>query len=440
MARIDITLFGYPAVSIEGKNAHFSRAKTLGLLSYIVINRSLHSREYLSALFWPEMDNGHARANLRLALAELCKIIGKECMQISRENIKYTGTTDIFVDVEQFSTLIADYKKRKDPTKLKEAVLLYQDGLLNGFHCSASREFEEWQYFETEAARSSYAISLQELIISSNTENEYRQSVEYAGRLSRIDPLNEEYQRVYMDSLSKAGQFKQAFNQFKKLERRLEEEEEEGPEQETVDLFEKIRGSKNTEQSFLHIVSSRGRRNGSRRWLYFVYGGCGMLGILFFLLFFDVPDESKHSIAVLPLEAVCTEENADGFAAAFTHALISDLSRYDSFEVVSYSTMAKYKYTGKMIPEIAEELGVDYIVNGICIKDGNQVRVSAQLIETRSDTCIWADVYDRRYKEGFELEREVGNDIIRKIRQQLSPGELTGTEEVGITVPNIEKY
>ena len=423
MARLEITLFGYPTVSIGGRKAHFSRAKTLGLLAYIVINRSPQSREYLAALFWPEMDNGHARANLRLALAELCKSIGKECMQSSRENIQFTGSEDLFVDVDQFSLLIADYKKEKDPDKLKEAVGLYRDGLLNGFHCSASRDFEEWQYFETEAARSSYTGSLQDLIHASYGNQDYRGAVDYAGRLCRMDPLNEEYLRVYIDVLWRSGQHDQAVNQYSNFERRLEEEGEDGPEDETVALLETLRSTKNGGTSPVHSDKSLGWKSPAKRKLLYIVGGIGLSAVLFFLITYVNSARSTYSIAVLPMEAVCTEENADEYAAAFTHALISSLSQHESFQVVSYTTIAEYKYTGKMIPEIAKELDVHYIVNGIWIKEGDQVRVSAQLIETRSDTAIWADVYDRKFKEGFELESEIRSDIIRKIKRRLLPVE-----------------
>ena len=158
-------------------------------------------------------------------------------------------------------------------------------------------------------------------------------------------------------------------------------------------------------------------------------GGCGLLVLLFFLFLYILPGRDTYSIAVLPMEAVCTDENVDAHAAAFTHALISSLSQHESFQVVSYTTMAEYKYTGKMIPEIAEELNVHYIVNGIWIKEGDRVRVSAQLIETRTDTAIWADVYEHRYKEGLELEREIRNDIIRKIRRRLLPEEVETAEQ-----------
>ena len=82
-----------------------------------------------------------------------------------------------------------------------------------------------------------------------------------------------------------------------------------------------------------------------------------------------------------------------------------------------------YKDSGKPVPEIGRELGVDAVVEGSVLRAGNVVRVTAQLIEARSDRHIWADNFDRELTDILALYADVTREIVNHIRVKLTPDE-----------------
>jgi TolB-like protein len=97
------------------------------------------------------------------------------------------------------------------------------------------------------------------------------------------------------------------------------------------------------------------------------------------------------SLAVLPLANQSGDPEQEYFVDGITEALITDLAKISALKVISRNSSMRYKDTVKSIPEIAEELGVDALIEGSVLRSGNQVRVTAQLIEARSDQYLWAD-------------------------------------------------
>lgn len=201
MSTLAISLFGYPRVLIDGVEIKFSRTKTVGLIAYLAVKKTSQSRDLLAALFWPEADGSHAKANLRLSLTELTKAIGKERLNITRERLQLRQSDDIFIDVEHFRAIKAEYDRTRDYSRLKEAVSLYGEDFMKGFNCSASEEYEDWMFFEAEELRNYLTGMLQDLVALHNRENKFSHSTEYAARLHRIDSFNDEYIRLYMEAL-----------------------------------------------------------------------------------------------------------------------------------------------------------------------------------------------------------------------------------------------
>src|SRR5215472_3498064 len=102
-----------------------------------------------------------------------------------------------------------------------------------------------------------------------------------------------------------------------------------------------------------------------------------------------------RSIAVLPLANYSGDPKEDYFADGMTENLISELGRISSLRVISRTSAMSYKGTQKTIPQIAHELSVDAVVEGSVERVGNRVRISAQLIDARSDKHLWAQTLYR---------------------------------------------
>lgn len=168
----------------------------------------------------------------------------------------------------------------------------------------------------------------------------------------------------------------------------------------------------------------------SRRWLWLVVVGtvCVLgLGGWGWRLWRDraatpaVPP--VRSLAVLPLQNLSGDPSQEYLADGMTEELIGRLANIHGLRVISRTSAMHFKNTQLSVPEIAKTLGVDAIVEGSVIREGNQVRVHAQLIRGTSDEHIWAGEYQREYGSILALEDEVARTVAQQIKIRLTPQE-----------------
>ena len=139
-------------------------------------------------------------------------------------------------------------------------------------------------------------------------------------------------------------------------------------------------------------------------------------------------------IAVLPLANLSGDATKEYFADGMTEALITDLAKIGGLQVISRSSVMRYKRTDKSLQQIADELGVDYLIEGSVIPAGEQVRITAQLIHVQTDTNLWAESYDERLQDILSVQGRVALAVARQVQVQLSPREeerLAGGGTVG---------
>ncbi len=131
------------------------------------------------------------------------------------------------------------------------------------------------------------------------------------------------------------------------------------------------------------------------------------------------------SIAVLPLENLSHDPEQDYFADGMTEELITDLGKIGALRVISRTSVMRYKGTKKPLPEIAKELNVDALVEGTVLRSGNRVRVTANLLHASTDRHLWAETYERDFRDVISLQDEVAQAVAREIKVALSPAEST---------------
>ncbi|HZL49608.1 MAG TPA: tetratricopeptide repeat protein [Terracidiphilus sp.] len=128
-----------------------------------------------------------------------------------------------------------------------------------------------------------------------------------------------------------------------------------------------------------------------------------------------------HSIAILPLKNLSGDPGQEYFADGMTEELINDLGQVSTLRVISLTSAMSYKGTTKKLPEIARELSVDGVVEGAVQREGNQVRISAQLIDARTDRPIWAHTYVRDMTSVLSLQAEVTQAISDEVSFNENP-------------------
>ena len=126
-----------------------------------------------------------------------------------------------------------------------------------------------------------------------------------------------------------------------------------------------------------------------------------------------------ETVAVLPLENLSGNAEQDYFADGMTEALTTDLARMESVQVISRSSTMQYKGAKKPLPVIARELHADAIVEGSVQRSGNRVRVTAQLIRAATDKHVWAETYERDFRDVLALQDDVASAIAKQIASRL---------------------
>ena len=126
---------------------------------------------------------------------------------------------------------------------------------------------------------------------------------------------------------------------------------------------------------------------------------------------------------MLPLDNLSADPEQEFFADGMTDVLITELSKLGALRVISRTSTIAYKKGDKPLRQIAQELGVDAIVEGSVLRSGERVRITAQLVRGPTDEHVWAEAYERDIRDVLNLQREVARTIAREIRVKVTPDE-----------------
>jgi TolB-like protein/Tfp pilus assembly protein PilF len=151
-----------------------------------------------------------------------------------------------------------------------------------------------------------------------------------------------------------------------------------------------------------------------------------------------VPIPAK-SVAVLPFENFSDEKENAYFADGVQDEILTDLAKVADLKVISRTSVMQYKNAVKRnLREIAQELGVAHVLEGSVQRTGNRVRVTAQLIDARTDTHLWAERYDRDLADVFAIQSEIAKTIADQLQAKISPSEKAAIEKPPTT--DLEAY
>lgn len=142
-----------------------------------------------------------------------------------------------------------------------------------------------------------------------------------------------------------------------------------------------------------------------------------------------------RSLAVLPLESLSNDPLQDYFADGMTDELISDLGQISALRVISRTSVMAYKHARKPLPQIARELNVDAIVEGTVLRSGDQVRITAQLIDASADKHLWSQSYEGELRDTLALQSKVARAIADQIQINLNPREQAALRSAKVVNP-----
>src|SRR5512143_641939 len=150
----------------------------------------------------------------------------------------------------------------------------------------------------------------------------------------------------------------------------------------------------------------------------------------------DDPHKTRSmALAVLPFANIGGQQSEEYFSDGLTDEVITSLSRIRSLRVVSRNTAMRYKGSIAPLQHIAAELEVQYVLEGTVRKQGNDVRITAQLVDARSDSQLWAEKYGGTLDDIFRIQEQVAEQIVEALRVQLTPSEATGLRKRATVSP-----
>jgi adenylate cyclase len=136
---------------------------------------------------------------------------------------------------------------------------------------------------------------------------------------------------------------------------------------------------------------------------------------------FPLPE--KPSIAVLPFDNMSDDPEQDYFSDGLTEQLISALSKVEYLFVISRNSTFTYKGKPVKVKQVAEELGVRYVLEGSLRKAEDRLRITVQLIDALKGHHLWSESYDRELKDIFDLQDEITMKVVTAMRVKLTAGE-----------------
>ena len=154
------------------------------------------------------------------------------------------------------------------------------------------------------------------------------------------------------------------------------------------------------------------------------------------------PTGGRSMVAVLPFKNLTGDDTQDFFSEGLTEEVITQLGSFDSqlLGVIAPTSVMHYKNSQASLEQVSHELGVQYVLEGSVRRDATKVRIAAQLVETKSQTQIWAREYDRELSDVLALQGEIALEVANEIEQTLGGQKRTPTNSRNSSPQAYEAY
>ena len=384
------------AFSLHGSNGKLIAIvskKNQALLAILALSPNLRAtRERLAGLLWGDRGDEQARDSLRQSIAVLRKDLGENAESILRStgDMIELRSEAIAIDVTDFLSVA----NNENAESLRHATAIYCGDLLADL---ALREvpFEDWLAAERRRLNAT-ATKLFDRLAALEVG---QAQIDIAQRLVALDQLREASHRHLMNAYAAQGEIATALQQFEFCKKLLHDELDVEPAYETQELQRQIKEGKS------RLIKSQAT---SKKLTEFK------------------SEDGRPSIAVLPFVSLSDDPTQNYFSDGVTGDIITELTRWRLLSVRSRWASFRFRNQTTDIKQIADELNVGYIVDGTVRRIGERIRITAQLIDTKSGDHIWAEKFDRLQADIFEVQDHVVRTIVSTLvgRVQFAEAEI----------------
>jgi DNA-binding SARP family transcriptional activator/TolB-like protein/Tfp pilus assembly protein PilF len=435
------TLGGLDVRDVEGREVRpvLSQSKRFALIVYLALAgpQRFRRRDTVVALFWPELDQEHARGALRQALRFLRRVLG-EGVIVTR------GEEEVGLDGAIVSSDLVEFESACDHGRLAAALEAYPGDFLEGLFVSdAAPELERWIDQERNRLRGRAATVAWALAAEHRAAGDARAAAGMARRAARFAPESETELTRLIRFLDDLGDRSSALAVYEEFTRRLRLDYSADPSPETQALVRGVRDrtlpvpaltTTTVAASPEAVLTQTSPVTGaapptSVSWDVLhrtpprILVSLALLGVLVvaaYLVAFST--RSRHRVvAVLPIRSVGLDSTLAGLVDELTNELITDLAQARALRVINTQTMMRYRDSTPQ--EVARARGADAVVVSRVRPQGDSVHMTAQVVLAESDQAVWAGTFDGRRSELLRIQRDVARTVIEQLRAHTSAKE-----------------
>jgi serine/threonine-protein kinase len=435
-----VSLIGVGGREIPGLLA---QPRRLALLAYLVaaMPRGMHRRDSVSALFWPELDQTHARAALRQTVYLLRAALGAEVISSRGDEEIGFGFEAVRCDVVAFEDAVV-------ASRFEDALELYRGHFLSAFFITGAAEFEQWLERERGRLHAAAAHAAEGMTGRAEAAGDLASAAFWARRAVHLAPHDEAAARRLIDVLARRGDRTGAMDAYRELAKRLADVYEVEPSPETEELIRAVRAptavmapNDNPVAAMTTTPSRAGgtrsvRSGGLNRWR------APALGVLGTLLLFGVassgaprrdslaaPHRRVSAVAILPLTYAPSERALGNTADELLEALTTDVGRTKGLRVTAQRAATSVA-PNAALQTIGRQLDVDAVVEGTIRRAGDQLFVDMTLLDVSSSTQRWSERFVGDVGHPMALESHIVRKLSTALGVPLSAADLRSLEAV----------
>jgi TolB-like protein/DNA-binding SARP family transcriptional activator len=371
--------------------------KLAGLLAYLACTApEPQPREKLATLLWGSYFDAQAKQNLRQALFKLRQILGPDALESHGEFVSL-NVTAIQCDVAKFEGLV----REAGHDALGVAADLYRGRFLDDIVVS-EEGWRDWLAGERERLLElalSAMVGLGEEELAAGRAD---LALKIGQRAGALNNMREDAHRLIMQALSETGRNAEALKYYQEVVALLKRELNTEPDAVTRALVTELRKAQ-TQTEALRI------------------GATDTL-----LPAPPVPTTTvlQPFIAVLPFRNMSGNLEQEYFAEGITEDIITALSRFREFAVIARGSSFAFKDRRLTSRQIAQQLGVQYVLSGNIRKAGNRIRVSAELTHAYDEVQVWSERYDRSIVDVFDLQDDISASVAAVVDPAIRGAEI----------------
>jgi TolB-like protein/DNA-binding SARP family transcriptional activator/Flp pilus assembly protein TadD len=373
------------------------------------------SRDKILAHLWPEAEPEKAAHRLNQILYALRRDLGSDTL--------FLGSSDLRLNPAVLATDLADFTAALRRAEVEEAVALYRGPFLDGFYLDGAPEFERWMEEERVRLAKQYGSALETMASQAAERGDLAAAVEWRRGITHIDPFDSRAALRLMEVLHAAGDPAGALQVARAHQALLRKELDAPDDLAITSLVDLIRSGA---QSF---VTTPAAPPSADRFESVAASSRALM----------TPDRiSNHvsidlvactaSIVVLPFANLSSNPEDEYFTDGVTADIITRLANISALHVISRASSTRYKGSTKSLKEIAADFRVGSVLEGTVRLAGNRVRITAQLIDARTDQHLWAETLDRNVSDVFAVQAEVAESIAKALGAHLSRAELAAVK------------